>query len=241
MTTQAYREEIATTLQQTLELKTREELQVLEDYASKIEDLNKLALGWSEDYTDTINLEDELSRIPATFVDTDDHKTTLGGVPIDFKQSGKTYKPYLQGVEIKGALKHKLVLHLTHGIEPKVITIGGTPAVKYLRQYSTYALEIYVFDNGNSFFKAYASAKAMQRKNTLKRQKTYSYEEADKINGNAFPEIEFDTLERALELLEELENLAFKSDAVARALRDRKEEQYQKIKELEMELKELRQ
>jgi hypothetical protein len=240
MTYQAKREDLTTNLQAAMELRTEEEKRVLEEYASKIADLNKLALGWSEDYTDVINLEDELAHIKADFIDTKDFKTLLGGTPIEFKQVGKTYRPYLGGIEIKGPLKRKLVMHLTHGIEPKVTVIGGTPAVKYLRQYSTYALEIYVFENGNSFFKAYASAKAMQRKNVVRRAKVYSYEEADKINAGAFPEIELDALERALELLEELDNLAFKSDAVARALKDRTDDQSYQIKELELEVEELK-
>jgi hypothetical protein len=234
------RDSLATNLAELMELQTREEKNILEDYAEKIADLNKLALGWSEDYTDVVNLEDELANIKADFVTNTKHQILLGGTPIDFKPSGKTYRPYLGGVEVKGMLKRKLVMYITHGIQPQVVDISGTPAVKYLIQYSTYALEIYVFKNGNSFFKAYASSRAMRRKNTINRPHTYSYEEADIVDGAMFPDMELDMLERALDLYEELENLAFKSRAVAKALAARGDDKEYRIQQLEAELALLR-
>ena len=219
--TQILREDFDTSLAEHLSENSRAELEILEDYSEKIADLNKLALGWAEEYTDVINMEDELANVKANFINTDDFKVTLGGTPITFVKSGKTYKAQLGGIDIRGALKHKLVAHLTHGVEPVIVDISGTPAVKYLIQYGTYALEIYVFKNGNSFFKKYLSAKQNKRKNSIHRAKTYSYEEEDKINGGAFPQIELDTLERALELVEELENLSFKSEAVRKMLDQR--------------------
>ena len=213
-----------TIIERTLELKTEEEIRTLEEYASNIDDINKLALGWSEDYTEVVNLEDELANAKGTFIHIEGHKVLLGGQPITFIKTGKTYTATLNGVHIKGNLKRKLVATLTHGTEPKITHIGTEAVAKYLVQYLTYALEIYVFKNGNSFFKVYMSSKAMRRKNTIQKPKTYSYEEEDKLDGNMFPEIELDMLERALELEEELTNLMFKSEAVTRAITARRKD-----------------
>jgi len=237
--TEIYRSDFDTSIMSRMDEVTLEETRILEDYAEQIGDLSKLALGWSEDYTDVVNMEDELANIKATFVDIEGYKTLLGGTPITFTKVGKTYKPMLSGIEIKGGLKHKLVAHLTKAIEPKIVNISGTPAVKYTIQYGTYGLEIYVFKNGNSFFKAFMSAKQDRKKKTIIRPKTYSHEEADKINGGAFPEIELDMLERALDLVDELENLCYKSDTIARAVSKRTDTNIYKIKELEARIIEL--
>ncbi len=234
-----HRADFDTSIMSRMDEMNLEETRILEDYAKQIDDLSKLSLGWSEDYTDIISLENELANIKATFVNIKGYKTLLGGTPITFVKSGRIYKPTLNGVDITGLLKHKLVAHLTKAHEPKIVSINGTSAVKYLVQYSTYALEIYIFKNGNSFFKAFLSAKKDIKKKTIKYAKTYSHEPEDKINGNAFPEIELDMLERALDLVDELENLCYKSDTIARAISKRTDTNIYKIKELESRILEL--
>ncbi len=240
-----HRSDFDTSIAERIDYKTREELEILENYTNELSDLNQLALGWSEDYTDIINLEDELANIKATFVNIPGYKTLLGGTPISFTRYGKTYRPELNGIEIKGSLKHKLVAHLTKGTQPKVVDISGTPAVKYIIQYANYGLEIYVFKNGNSFFKVFLSAQKNKTKNTIKRPKTFSHELEDKLDGNIFPEIEMDMIEKALDLIDELENLSYKSNTVVRVIDTRsnlhiaKEVEYKaRIQALEDELAE---
>ncbi len=234
--TEIHRSDFDTSIAERLEYKSKEELEILEEYTKELDDLNKLALGWSEDYTDIINMEDELANIKATFINTSDYKTLLAGTPITFVKYGKTYRPELNGIEIKGSLKHKLVAHLIKGTPPKIVNINGTPVVKYTIQYANYGLEVYVFKNGNSFFKVFLSAKKNRSKNTIKRPKTYSYEEEDKTDGSIFPEIELDMLEKALELIDELDNLCFKSDTVAKVIAARTDSNIYRIKELEAEI-----
>ena len=235
-----HRRDFDTSIAERLDYKTRQETAILEDYAKEVYDLNKLALGWSEDYTEVINMEDELSSIKADFIAAPGFKTTLGGTPITFTKAGKIYKPELSGVEIKGRLKHKLVMHLTKGVDPKIVSLNGTPAVKYVIQYSTYALEVYVFKNGNSFFKAYFSAKKDRPKQTNHYQKRLVVEVEDSIDGSMFPDMELQAVEDALLLVDELEALAKKSPAVAKILMDRDIATYaEQIGELESRVAEL--
>jgi len=236
---QIEREDFKTLLESRLDYRTKQEIIILEDYAKNIADLSKLALGWSEDYTDVIDLENELSEIKAEFIEIDGFKTLLGGTPVTFKKVGKVYKPMIGTVELTGSIKRKLVAHLTKAKEPKIIEISGTPAVKYTIQYTNYGLEIYVFKNGNSFFKAFMSAKQDRKKRTINRPNTYSMETSDKLDASMFPEAELSMLERALDIVDELEMLSYKSDSVARAVAERTDLQIDKINELEARILEL--
>ena len=215
------RTDFNTSLEERLSETSTEEMRILEDYTDQLDDLNKLSLGWSEDYTDVVNLEDELANIKANFVNIEGYNTLLGGTPVKFVKEGKTYKPQLGGIEIKGMLKRKLVAHLTHAVTPKVVDINGTPAVKYTVQYSTYALEIYVFKNGNSFFKAFMSAKQDKKKQTIKYGNTYNQGGDVEVDGNMFPEVELAMVDNAQELLEELQALVAKSASVKAMLKAR--------------------
>ena len=219
--TQVKRQSVTALLEEVMQMKSEEELRELENYTKEVRDVNTLALGWAEDYTDAVNLEDELSDIVATFITNDKHQVLLGGTPITFKHEGRTYKPMLSGVEIKGKLKRKLTAYLTMHIEPKAITVGLTPALKYIIQYSNYALEVYVFENGNSFYKAYLSSKKDQKKRTMHYSKTYVIEPEAVIDGSMFPEMEFSAVEEALELMEQLTTLSKKSIGAAKAIQDR--------------------
>ena len=215
------RKDVTNALEEAMSLKSDQDLRTLQEYTDKITDLNKLSLGWSEEYTDVVNLEDELANVKANFIRDERNKVLLGGTAITFKLIGRTYKPMLNGIEIKGMLKHKLVRFLVEGTEPKVTSIKSTPVLKYLVQYSTYALEVYIFENGGSFFKVYLSSKSMKKKCTIKYPKKYSIECEEKIDGNMFPQMELDAIDEALNLLEELTALSKKSEAVARVLASR--------------------
>ena len=96
-----------------------------------------------EDLTDTINLEDELANLPISLMTKGNNEIKLAGQKVVFKKSGKTLKPFLGDIEIKGRLKQKVIYAVIDFTKMKPVRLNGKPFLKYNFQYGIASIDFY--------------------------------------------------------------------------------------------------
>ena len=198
-------------------------------------------LNFEEELVDTVSLEDELAEATAVLILTSNNKIKISNQEVNWTKSRTTITPNLNSIPIKGKLKRALIAKLVDFSKYTEVTLYNKPFFKYNFQYGAMSIDFFTDNLGklSGFFKVRGTA-ANNKKHTIKRVKTYTNEVESKLNGDAFPEVELNMLEQALELVEDLETLCYKSDNIARAVAKRTDLQIDRIKELEAEILQLK-
>ena len=222
----------------------REKFMSLEEENDKINENLKLnqefIFQFEEKLTSSVTLEDELSTLNATLILNNTNEVTIANQKVTFKVTGTTISPYLKAIKLKGKIKRAFISKVVNFNHYERVTIYDKAFLKYTFQYGAMAIEYFTNDINNltGFFKMKKTS-LINKKHFRKYPKTYTYQEASKIDATMFPSIEEDAATKAEELIEELENLAYRSEAVATILRDREIDQSYRIQELEKRIQEL--
>lgn len=230
-------EEYINEIQQKEILETIEQNETYELPYSTPKEALKAILKWQEELNSVVDLETELRSINLLYNIKPNGEITVGGQKVNFKKNtfGKV-KPYLGNVEIKGKNVLNLVAKLLVDQKPEVYAWDDKLVRRYTLQIGIQKVEInQVIDSHIIWFKTGYSMKQMRK--PIRRVPTYTGREV--LNEAAFPEIAITKVDRAEELLEELEELARTSEAAAKTIQDRSDFNLEKIKELELEVEAL--
>ena len=244
ITMQILRESFEETMKSMINELNRNEYMKLEQESNEKNDnleLNQeFKLQFEENLTSTVTLEDELSTLNATLILNNNNEVTIANQKVTFKVTNTTISPYLGTVKLKGKIKRAFISKIVDFNHYERVTLYDKAFLKYTFQYGTMSIEYFTNDISNltGFFKMKKTS-LINKKHFRKYPKTYTYEESSKIDATMFPSIEEDAATKAEELIEELENLAYRSNAVAVILRDREIDQSYRIKQLEERIKEL--
>ncbi len=238
---QILKESFETTMAQIVDRLNAEKHLELEEDSNKTAWDNSMAMIHQEELNDTVNIEDELANSKATLISTPDFKIKISNQPIEFKKIGKTLRPFLLDIELKGSLKRDFIKKVVNFNHYRKVIIYDKPMLKYNFQYGNMSIDFFTdsINKLTGFFKATLTSKVIKRQR-YDYAKTYTREPESKLEGYAFPMIEEQMHERALQLIEELDTLTYQSTAVARMLRSRKEDiildLQERVSELEAKL-----
>ena len=238
---QILKESFETTMQQIVDRLNAEKHIELEEASDRTAWDNSMAMIHQEELNNTVNIEDELSNSKATLILTSNFKIKIANQPIEFKKIGKTLRPFLLDIELKGTLKRTFIKKVVDFNHYKRVTIYNKPMLKYNFQYGNMSIDFFTdsINNLTGFFKASLTSQLIKRQR-YNYSKTYTREPESKLEGYVFPMIEEQMHERALELIEELDTLTYQSKSVARMLRNRKEDTIldlqERVSELEFQL-----